>query len=369
MVRVWETPSGLLGALTTVDHKEIGKRHVATGFTFFVIGGIRALLMRTQLARPENTLLDPEAYNQLFSMHGTTMDLPLRDADPLRLRQLLRAADARRARYGLPTPERVLILGLPARRPLPLLELPPRPGARRRLVRLRPADRPDLLAGPEPGPYLLAFAVLLFVANFVASLARGAPAGADPWGGSTLEWATSSPPPPYNFRVLPVVHSRDPLWDEGGVTLDPLERVEARAAAIRRENLGTTIHDAQPDEILALALAGLLVGVLLGSWALTLLGGLVAPVAIAGWLWPTPEELAAETVGEVLTAGTARARCRRRCRASCRSRSSASAPPAGGGWSCSSRPRRPSSPACSPATFTCAPARRSGRRAGSRSRS
>jgi cytochrome c oxidase subunit 1 len=55
--------------------------------------------------------------------------------------------------------------------------------------------------------------VSVFVANVVWSLRRGRPAGNDPWDAWTLEWATTSPPPPYNFATLPVVRSRRPLWD------------------------------------------------------------------------------------------------------------------------------------------------------------
>jgi len=55
--------------------------------------------------------------------------------------------------------------------------------------------------------------VALFVVNVVVSLRRGAPAGDDPWDAWTLEWATTSPPPPYNFAVVPTVSSRRPLWD------------------------------------------------------------------------------------------------------------------------------------------------------------
>jgi cytochrome c oxidase subunit I len=56
-------------------------------------------------------------------------------------------------------------------------------------------------------------AVLIFVVNIALSLRRGAPAGSDPWDAWTLEWATASPPPPYNFETAPVVESRRPLWD------------------------------------------------------------------------------------------------------------------------------------------------------------
>ena len=54
---------------------------------------------------------------------------------------------------------------------------------------------------------------VLFVWNVFASLRNGRPAGADPWDAWTLEWATPSPPPAYNFAVIPTVHSRRPLWD------------------------------------------------------------------------------------------------------------------------------------------------------------
>jgi cytochrome c oxidase subunit 1 len=58
-----------------------------------------------------------------------------------------------------------------------------------------------------------AAAVLVFVLNVIVSLRRGQPAGEDPWDAWTLEWATTSPPPPYNFETVPVVASRRPLWD------------------------------------------------------------------------------------------------------------------------------------------------------------
>lgn len=66
-------PSGLLSWLTTVDHKRIGILYLVTTAGFFGLGGLEALVMRIQLAQPNATILDPDAYNALFTMHGTTM--------------------------------------------------------------------------------------------------------------------------------------------------------------------------------------------------------------------------------------------------------------------------------------------------------
>src|SRR5688572_7735118 len=65
--------TGVWSWITTVDHKKIGILYGASAFIFFLIGGIEALLLRIQLGSPENTFLSPELYNQLFTMHGTTM--------------------------------------------------------------------------------------------------------------------------------------------------------------------------------------------------------------------------------------------------------------------------------------------------------
>lgn len=59
--------------LSTTDHKAIGRRFIVTAFGFFLLGGLLAGLMRLQLSRPENGLIGPDLYNQIFSMHGSTM--------------------------------------------------------------------------------------------------------------------------------------------------------------------------------------------------------------------------------------------------------------------------------------------------------
>ncbi|MEO6897317.1 MAG: cbb3-type cytochrome c oxidase subunit I, partial [Caldimonas sp.] len=73
LARIWETRAGLIGALSSVDHKTIGKRYLITSFLFLILGGLEAAVMRAQLAQPNQTLLSPEQYNQLFTMHGVTM--------------------------------------------------------------------------------------------------------------------------------------------------------------------------------------------------------------------------------------------------------------------------------------------------------
>ncbi|NNC91005.1 MAG: cytochrome ubiquinol oxidase subunit I, partial [Acidimicrobiia bacterium] len=64
---------GIWGWLTTVDHKKIGIMYGISAFVFFVLAGIEALVIRWQLAVPDGTLVNEDVYNQLFTMHGTTM--------------------------------------------------------------------------------------------------------------------------------------------------------------------------------------------------------------------------------------------------------------------------------------------------------
>jgi cytochrome c oxidase subunit I len=70
---IWRTPRGILGAVCTVDHKIIGRRYLATAFVFLAMGGVLAMLMRLQLARPESDVLGPDLYNMVFTMHGSDM--------------------------------------------------------------------------------------------------------------------------------------------------------------------------------------------------------------------------------------------------------------------------------------------------------
>lgn len=70
--RIWDPPQGLR-FITVINNNYVGVFYVGAAFLFFLLAGILALLMRTQLAVPANDFIGPEIYNQLFTMHGTMM--------------------------------------------------------------------------------------------------------------------------------------------------------------------------------------------------------------------------------------------------------------------------------------------------------
>ena len=129
------------------------------------------------------------------------------------------------------------------------------------------------------GAYIMAFGVLLFVINFFRTMRLPQTAPDNPWGGSTLEWATSSPPPEHNFDVIPEVRDRDPLWynRDHGISLPE-----------RPEHLH--IHLPPPSYFpLVLAMGAGLIGVgLLAHLGIAVVGALVTVYAVWGWaLEPT----------------------------------------------------------------------------------
>jgi cytochrome c oxidase subunit I+III len=134
---------------------------------------------------------------------------------------------------------------------------------------------------------------VIFVANALLSLRFGRVAGADPWGGSTLEWAIPSPPEPHNFAHMPFVTSIAPMWDGEG-TLAAMDGL----AEDRREVLITSVVDAVPQYrqesaspslwplVAALAVSGLFVWSIFSPWALVW-GAIPVGAALAAWFWPT----------------------------------------------------------------------------------
>ncbi|MEX2598249.1 MAG: cytochrome c oxidase subunit I [Dehalococcoidia bacterium] len=161
------------------------------------------------------------------------------------------------------------------------------------------------------GAFGLAAGVLLFLVNFFWSLKFGRVAGPNPWGGSTLEWAADSPPEQYNFRHLPIVHARDPLWEpEGsGCAWPEAEEMGDALAEPRgtfRETWTTSVVDARPEHVIRLPgptywplvlafgvflmLLAFLFDTPLNTTSVFALGLATAVPGIVGWHWPQGDD-------------------------------------------------------------------------------
>jgi cytochrome c oxidase subunit I+III len=152
------------------------------------------------------------------------------------------------------------------------------------------------------GAFVLALGILAIVVNVLWTLRRGAPAPADPWGGNTLEWSTTSPPQHFNFPVIPIVRSADPNWDEEDRRQDALrlERGEL-VLADEHQTMATTVLEGEADEelhmpsesiwpfVLALSFSVVFVGLLLDLHGLAIFGCLLVAGSIAGWHRPQRE--------------------------------------------------------------------------------
>ncbi len=174
------------------------------------------------------------------------------------------------------------------------------------------------------GALVVATGFAVTVGNLLLGALRGRPAGHNPWGGGTLEWATASPPEQYNFRRVPFVHTLDPLWDQERID-DPRpqfsEHAEVADALVdvhrpRREIVLTSIFDAAPERVvtlpyhslwplwLALAIGGLLLGALVNSIPMLTIGGIGVVVSLIGWGWSREDRIEAprDAHGEVMRA-------------------------------------------------------------------
>jgi len=148
------------------------------------------------------------------------------------------------------------------------------------------------------------FSMLLFVFNVARSLIKGERATADPWGGGTLEWSVSSPPPACNFFALPVVSSREPLW----MPSRDVTHVSGLSAEIR-EGLTTTVIDAVPDTRYAypgpeiwpfVAALAVTLWLVWSIWSVPgFAWGLIPPaMAFIAWYWPNKKEAIEEVTWE-----------------------------------------------------------------------
>ena len=73
LAATWSNPPGFIGWLSSVDHKDIGRRYIITALVFLALAGALAIAMRVQLSRPDSDLIGAARYNEIFTMHGTTM--------------------------------------------------------------------------------------------------------------------------------------------------------------------------------------------------------------------------------------------------------------------------------------------------------
>src|SRR4051812_34461394 len=145
---------------------------------------------------------------------------------------------------------------------------------------------------------VLAAGFLVFFIDVFVSARTGNLAGDNPWDAPTLEWATSSPPPAYNFVHIPVVGGVNPLWEQPG-TLNVANGLHTD----RRELLVTTISTAEPQAresspqnsmwplLTAIATSVMLIWSIFSPWAVVW-GSIPVAITLIGWFWPkgTPED-------------------------------------------------------------------------------
>ncbi|MGH8945538.1 MAG: cbb3-type cytochrome c oxidase subunit I [Acidimicrobiia bacterium] len=161
------------------------------------------------------------------------------------------------------------------------------------------------------GVLIIVPGIAVFVVNAVRSYRNGPPAGGDPWGGDTLEWALPSPPHQHAFTVPPIIESRHPRWDQDHLHSEESDHLELAHGLGQwplkwRAVLITRTGDARPEEVFRVANPSIwpfvaAVGVviifgaeILKARVLALLGALVVVVAVVIWNWPEPAEVSEE---------------------------------------------------------------------------
>jgi cytochrome c oxidase subunit 1/cytochrome c oxidase subunit I+III len=149
------------------------------------------------------------------------------------------------------------------------------------------------------GTFIMGVGILVTIFNWVWSRKHGESAGNDPWQADTLEWATESPPPDYDFETIPEVRSLHPVWDQPELQTGPQPPERGgRPLAAGHRVLSTSMLDAQPEAVVdmpheSLWPFGLTVGLMLFFYgALTRfailagVGGALTVITLVGWVWP-----------------------------------------------------------------------------------
>jgi cytochrome c oxidase subunit 1/cytochrome c oxidase subunit I+III len=153
------------------------------------------------------------------------------------------------------------------------------------------------------GGFITAAGIVLLLGNLFVSYFRGAAAGHDPWHGPTLEWSTSSPPPDYNFAVVPKVSSAYANWDEADREEDR-RKLASGVLVLDDGHLQPAVtpvdghlsevvempHESPWPIVLALALSFVFAMLVLEKYGAAGIGGILCLVALAGWHWHEPQE-------------------------------------------------------------------------------
>jgi heme/copper-type cytochrome/quinol oxidase subunit 1 len=158
------------------------------------------------------------------------------------------------------------------------------------------------------GSFVFALGTGLTLWNLLWSRRRGPQAAANPWDADTLEWSTTSPPPEWNFEKVPVVGSRHPLWDAGGLTYaesgthEATVSLGASGARARQTPVATGV-EARPEStmsipeesylpfLVALGIGIVFVGLLVEATLVGILGLVIGAFAILRWAWRTEADL------------------------------------------------------------------------------
>jgi cytochrome c oxidase subunit 1 len=156
------------------------------------------------------------------------------------------------------------------------------------------------------GAVVMLTAVSVYLVNVIRALRTPVHATDNPWLAPTLEWATTSPPPVYNFSPSPAINHRDPLWMPGG-GVTPVRGLSTTS----REALVTSVTDASPDHrrvmpkpsiwpfATAIATSGMFVWSIFNPWGVVW-GSIPIAVALIGWVWPGASTPLEESVGQPL---------------------------------------------------------------------
>jgi cytochrome c oxidase subunit I len=141
------------------------------------------------------------------------------------------------------------------------------------------------------GAFVLTVGLLVMAANLIWSRRRGALAGPNPFGAPTLEWATSSPPPPYNFAVIPRVASEYPVWEpvEGGLVPAGHETIESTVRDAYLEGVVELPQESIWPPVIALLLAVAFGLALVSHFVVAAVFAGLAGLAALAWLWKEPE--------------------------------------------------------------------------------